>query len=127
MKYLYIVLVSTASGSNLQPLGLVNCSFFSGPQVLPLISSCVNLTRPLNLGLDFLRFYKICIEWSLKGDLSLSCAQQILFEPIVSMEGMKIYIKHEVNITARTLAILDVEVDIQRDDLDQLYDIQPNY
>ena len=45
----------------------------------------------------------------------------------VSMEGPNIYIKHEVNISARTLVILDVEVDIQRKHLVQLYDIQPNY
>ena len=43
------------------------------------------------------------------------------------MEGLKIYIKHDVNITGRTLAILDLEVDIKRKDLDKLYDIQPNY
>ena len=43
------------------------------------------------------------------------------------MEGLKIYIKHEVNNSVRTLVILDVEVDIQRKDLDQLYEIKPNY
>ena len=43
------------------------------------------------------------------------------------MEDPKIYIKHEVSIPVRMLVILDVEVDIQRKDLDQLYDIQPNY
>ena len=45
----------------------------------------------------------------------------------VSMEGLKIFIKHEVNIPVRTLVTLDVEVDIQRKNLDQLYDIQPHY
>ena len=39
------------------------------------------------------------------------------------MEGLKIYIEHEVNIPTRTLVILGIEVDIQRNDLDQLYDI----
>ena len=32
MKHLYNVSVKSASGSNLQPLGLVNCSFCLGPQ-----------------------------------------------------------------------------------------------
>ena len=45
----------------------------------------------------------------------------------ISMEGPKIYIKNKINIPVRTLVILDVEVDIQRKDLDQLYNIQPNY
>ena len=77
---------------------------------------------------DFLRFNKIGIDWSPKGDLSLSCMQQILIESMdISMEGPKIYIKHEVNIPVRTLAILEIGVDIQRKDLDKLYDIQPNY
>ena len=43
------------------------------------------------------------------------------------MEGLKIYIKHEVYIPVRTHAILDIKVDIQSKDLDQLHDIQPNY
>ena len=88
---------------------------------------CKNLTRPLIVDLDFWGFNKIGIDWSPKGDLSLSCAQQILIESFdISMESPKIYIKHGVNIPVRTLAILDVEVDIQRKDLDQLY-FQPNH
>ena len=43
------------------------------------------------------------------------------------MDGPKNYIRYEVNIPVRTLVILDVEVYIQRKDLDQLCDIQPNY
>ena len=38
------------------------------------------------------------------------------------MEGPKIYIKHEVNIPVRTHVILDIEVDIERKDLNHLYE-----
>ena len=47
--------VRSATGSNLIPLGLINCSFelgkikFNGDFIL-----CKNLTRPLILGTDFL-------------------------------------------------------------------------
>ena len=76
----------------------------------------------------FLRSNKIGINSFLKGDLSLSVAQQFLIESMdVSMEGPMIYIKHEVNIPAKTFRILDVEIDIQRKDLHQVYDIQPDY
>ena len=58
------------------------------------------------MGLDFLRLNKIGIDWSPKGDLSPSCAQQILTESMdISMEGPKIYNKCEVNIPVRTLVI----------------------
>ena len=70
---------------------------------------CENLTKPLILGLDFSIFNKIGIDLSPKGDLSLSCAQQVLTDSMdISMKGLKIYIKHEVNIPVRTLAILDI-------------------
>ena len=80
------------------------------------------------MGLDFLRFIKISIDWSAKGDLSLSCAKQILIESIeISMECPKINIKHEINIPLIILMILDVEADIQSKGLNQLCDIEPNY
>ena len=41
MKDLYNVSVRSASGSNLQPLELVDCSFHLGQQALPLILPCV--------------------------------------------------------------------------------------
>ena len=48
VKHLYNVSVRLASGSNLQPLGLVNCSFHLEPQVFTFdFIMCKNLTRPL--------------------------------------------------------------------------------
>ena len=129
MKHLYNVPVRSASGSNLQSLRLGNCSFYLGSQVFTFdFFVCKNLTRHLIFGLDFFRSNKIGIDWSPKGDLNLSCAQQILIESMdISIEGSKIYIKHDVNIPTRTLAILDIGVDVQRKDLGQLYDIKPKY
>ena len=56
------------------------------------------------MGKKFFEIKKIGIDWFPKGDLSLSCAQQILIESMeVSIGGPKIYIKHEVNIPANNI------------------------
>ena len=55
IQFLQNISVRSATGSNLTPIGLVNCSFelgktkFNGDFIV-----CKNLTRPLLLGRDFL-------------------------------------------------------------------------
>ena len=55
IHHLRNISLRSATGSNLIPLGLINCSFelgkirFSSDLIV-----CRNLTRPLNLGRDFL-------------------------------------------------------------------------
>ena len=60
--------VRSATGSNLSPLGIINCTFELGKTAfINNFIVCQNLTRPLILGRDFLMknhiTVSICREW----------------------------------------------------------------
>ena len=69
--------VSSATGSKLAPIGLVNCIFelggtkFNGDFIV-----CKNLTRPLILGRDFLIQIHVSIWYSENGKCILDYKQQ---------------------------------------------------
>ena len=71
--------VKSATGSNLAPIGLVNCTFelgetkFSSDFIV-----CKNLTRPLILGRDFLVQNHVSVRYSENGKCILDYQQQEL-------------------------------------------------
>ena len=71
--------VKSATGSNLAPMGLVNCTFklgkakFSSDFIV-----CKNLTRPLILGRDFLIQNHVSMRYSENGKCILDYQQQEL-------------------------------------------------
>ena len=57
--------VRSATGSNLAPMGLVNCTFMLGDTTFDSnFIVCKNLTRPLVLGRDFLILNHISVRYS---------------------------------------------------------------
>ena len=74
-----VINVRSATGSNLAPIGLVNCIFelggtkFNGDFIV-----CKNLTRPLILGRDFLILNHISVRYSENGKCILDYKQQEL-------------------------------------------------
>ena len=79
IHFLQNINVRSATGSNLAPIGLENCTFelggtkFSGDFIV-----CKNLTRPLILGRDFLIQNHISVQYSENGKCILDYKQQEL-------------------------------------------------
>ena len=71
--------VRSATGSNLSPLGIVNCTFELGKTVfMNDFIVCQNLTRPLILGRDFLIRNRVTVRYSEDGKCILNCHQEEL-------------------------------------------------
>ena len=76
--------VRSASGSNLSPLGIVNCTFELGETAFTSdFIVCKNLTRPLILGQDFLMRNQVTVRYSEDGKCILDYCQE---ELIASLE-----------------------------------------
>ena len=71
--------VRSATGSNLAPVGLVNCTFELGETKFNSnFIVCKNLTRPLLLGRDFLMQNHVSVRYSENGKCILDYKQQEL-------------------------------------------------
>ena len=76
--------VKSATGSNLMPLGLINCSFELGKiRFNSDFIVCKHLTRPLILGRDFLTQNHITVRYADDGKCILDYQQQ---EIVVSID-----------------------------------------
>ena len=81
------VSVRSATGSNLAPIGLVNCTFILGDTLFDFnFIMCKNLTRPLILGRDFLIQNHITVRYSENGKCILDHQQQ---ELVAAMDIVK--------------------------------------
>ena len=79
IQLLQNVSVRSATGSNLAPIGLVNCTFMLGDTPFDYnFIVCKNLTRPLILGRDFLIQNHIIVRYSDNGRCILDHQQQEL-------------------------------------------------
>ena len=76
LQFVQNISVRSTTGSNLTPIGLVNCSFelgrikFNGDFIV-----CKNLTRPLILGRDFLIQNHVTVQYAENGKCILDCQQ----------------------------------------------------
>ena len=59
--------VRSETGSNLSPLGIVNCTVELGKKFENDFIVCKNLTRPLILGRDFLMRNQVTVRYSENG------------------------------------------------------------
>ena len=83
IQFIQNISVRSATGSNLTPLGLINCSFelekvkFNSDFIV-----CKNLTRPLILGRDFLLWNHVTVRYADDGKCILNYQQQELVASI---------------------------------------------
>ena len=71
--------VRSATGSNLSPLGIINCIFkFGKTAFVNDFIVCQNLMRPLILGRDFLMKNHITVRYAENGKCILNCQQEEL-------------------------------------------------
>ena len=121
--------VKTASGSSLCPTGTVTCDFKLGKQPFSFkFIVCRGLSRPCILDLDFLRKYKIGIDWSPNGKFQLDLHQQVLVESIkVYMSGPTLETRQCITIPSRSLIILNAKATIDKHMEEGLHKVVPNF
>ena len=86
VKVLCLV-VTSASGSTLCPMGIVQCPFQLGGHSFEFnFIACQNLTRPMILGLDFMCKHQIGLTWSVIGKRLLSLENKVLVETLDTCE-----------------------------------------
>ena len=79
----FCLLVTSASGSILCPMGILQCLFELGGHSFEFsFIVCRNLTRPIILGLDFMQKYQTGLSWldTRKGLLTLE--DKVLVESV---------------------------------------------
>ena len=119
--------VKSATGSNLAPVRLVNCTFeLARSKFRNDFMVCKNLTRPLTLGRDFLIQNHVSVRYSENGRCILDYQQQEL------VASLNVEDKHQLSLTTsmilpgRTLAIIQVNNDLEPKQSGQIYEIEPN-
>ena len=120
--------VKSATGSNLAPVGLVNCTFelgkakFSSDFIV-----CKNLTRPLILGRDFLIRNHVSVRYSENGKCILDYQQQELIASLNVENKPQLSLANSMTLPGRTLAIIQVNNNLKPEQSGQMYEIEPNY
>ena len=101
--------VRSATGSNLAPMGLVNCTFelgetkFSSDFIV-----CKNLTRPLILGRDFLIQNHVSVRYSENGKCILDYKQQELIASLSVENKPQLSLANSMTLPGRALAVVYV-------------------
>jgi predicted aspartyl protease len=120
--------VRSASGSNMQPMGITKSTFQLGDKEFTHeFIVCKNLSRPCILGLDFLHKHRIGFDWSERGDRILTHQRQVLIECLEEFRmGPQIKARYNTKIPGRSYIVLNVKVDLKEEDMGHFYDIQIN-
>ena len=87
-----------------------------------------NITKPLMLGLDFLKKYRIGTTWTENGDFSLKYENKILVQSIEeSFEERNPQLKAKscVEIPGKSVVVVHARINISPEQCDRLFDIVP--
>ena len=89
---------------------------------------CRNITKPLIIGLDFLRRYRIGTTWNEEGKFSLQYKNKILVQSIEETfrnEKPQIKAKSCIEIPGKSVVVVHGRVTINPEHCDRLFDIVP--
>ena len=127
-KKVYNIDVRSASGNRLKPMGITECTFSLGNQPYTYdFFVCKDLSRPTILGLDFLRANRIGTDWSNNGKFILHQKNTVLVESLETyITGPRIYTKNHIDIPGRTLAVLNVTVDVRKEHWNKDFHVKAN-
>ena len=104
--------VKSATGSNLAPVGLVNCTFELGKNEFNSeFIVCRNLTRPLILGSDFLLWNHVSVRYSENGKCILHYQQQELVASLNVENKPQISLANSMTLSGRNLVVIQVNTD----------------
>ena len=127
MQFTRNISIRSATGSNLIPLGLINCSFelgkirFSNDFIV-----CKHLTRPLILGRDFLIQNHITVQYADDGRCILDYQQQELVASLDVEDKPQLNLAYSIMLPGRSLAIVCIHNNLNPDQSGQLYEIEPS-
>ena len=119
--------VRSATGSNLAPVGLVNCTFMLGDTSFNFdFIVGKNLTSPLLLGRDFLIQNHIAVRYSDNGKCILDHQQQELVVAMDMEVRPHLSFTSSVSIPGRALAVVQVSNTLTQEQSGHLYEVEPN-
>ena len=119
--------VKSTTCSNLAPVGLVSCTFELGrTKFRSDFIVCKNLTRPLILGRDFLIQNHVSVRYSENGRYILDYQQQELIASLNVEDKPQLSLTASMILPERTLAIIQVNNDLEPKQSGQIYQIEPN-
>ena len=119
--------VRSATGSNLSPLGIVNCAVTLGKTTFVNdFIVCQNLTRPLILGKDFLMKNQITVRYAENGKCILNCQQEEMIATLDINDHPQLKTTTSLKLPGRTLAVFQVSSNLTAEQIGQIYEVQPD-
>ena len=119
--------VRSATGSNLSPLGIVDCTFELGKTAFTSdFIVCKNLTRPLILGEDFLMRNQVTVRYSKDRKCILDYHQEELIASLETENKPQLRATASVLLPGRTLTVIQVNSNLEPEQSGQIYEIEPN-
>ena len=125
IQFMQNISVRSATGSNLTPIGLVNCSFelgrikFNGDFII-----CKNLTRPLILGRDFLIWNHVSVQYAENEKCILDYQQQELIASMNIENKPQLSLANSMTLPGRSLAVVCVSNNLEPDQSGQIYEVE---
>ena len=127
IQFMQNINVRSATGSNLIPLGLINCSFELGKiKFNSDFIVCKNLTRPLILGRDFLIQNHVTVQYTNDGKCVLDYQQQELVASMDIENKPQLSLANSVTLPGRSLIVVCVRSNLEPDQSGQIYKVEPN-
>ena len=123
LKGLHRVAVRSASGSSLAPLGFTTCNITLGNKTF---HHDFVVCKHLILGREFLFKNELKVYYSKTGECRLDHKQEELIATIDSQNDLTLTLKSGVSIPGRTVAVLNVNSFVRRDDTGQFYSVRAN-
>ena len=119
--------VRSTTGSNLSPLGIINCTFELGKTAfINDFIICQNLTRPLILGRDFLMKNHVTVQYAENGKCILNCQQEELIATLDIASNLQLRSSASVLLPGRILAVIQVNSDLKPEQSGQIYEVKSN-
>ena len=127
IQFLQNVSVRSATGSNLTPIGLVNCSFKLGKTKFNNdFIVCKNLTRPHILGRDFFIQNHVSVRYAENGKCILDYQQQELIASLNVENKPQLSLANSITLPGRSLAVVCVCNDLEPEQSGQIYEVKPS-
>ena len=120
-------MVRSASGSHLAPIGFATCKLTLGNKTFENdLIVCKHLMRPLILGRDFVYENELKVFYAKNGDCKLEYKNEEIIATVEIMNELALSLKGGVNIPPRTIAVLNVVSNLEKEDTGQIFNIRPN-
>ena len=127
LKGLHRVAVRSASGSSSAPVGFMTCNITLGNKTFQHdFIVCKHLMRPLILGREFLYENELKVYYSKTGECKLDHKEEGLIATVDLQDELTLSLKSRAYIPGRTVAVLNVDSNVQKCDIGQLFHVRAN-